>query len=116
MKKFLSKLFNHYDEDDNQQEFYRGSSLGLNDYTKLCQSIIINISTLTKMNEEKNWDNVIDYIALKTPLKWHNIESIIDMHYPDQFDPIDVLTVIKYVAEYFNTTTDYILGLTDKPY
>lgn len=115
MKKFLNKLFKHYNEGDNQPANFRGTLLSLGDYTEIRESIVKTISAVAKENGE-NWENAIKYIAVKTQIPLYDVVDIIDMHRPQQFNPIDILAVIKYVAEYFNTTTDYILGLTDRPY
>lgn len=55
------------------------------------------------------------YITLQTKLPLSLVAHILDGNI-HTYSPINVLAVIKYAAEYFNITTDYILGLTDKAY
>ncbi len=86
-------------------------------YPTAIEDIILqNIEALKKENKVST-DDIIDYISPKTNLNDHKtmLRFIISGDFYD-YHPIDVLNVLKYTAEYFNTTLDYLLGLTDKPY
>ncbi len=78
------------------------------------QTIAFNIIDLRHENNTATQD-IIDYIQSKADLNKKTVKRILSGHF-DNYHPVDVLIVLKLTAQYFNTTLDYILGLTDKPY
>ena len=76
--------------------------------------IYLNIFHLMQENNVPPQD-IIDYVQSKNNLDKDLLNDVIYGNFR-QYDSIIVLNVLIYIADYFNTTVDYILGLTNRPY